>query len=196
MGLLLVFLGLLALLFTALLIYVVGLYNQLVQIRVNIDRSWANIEVLEKQRCDELPNLVKVCEAYLLHERETLERVIAARTGFLQAKTPPQMAKADNVLAEALKSLFAVAESYPELKANENFGHLQNRITSLENQIADRREFYNESVTIHNTRIQQVPYVFVANALGYDRKEMYRIPAAAEKNAPELRFRTAEAKQA
>lgn len=195
MGLFLLFLGVLTLLFAALVIYAAGLYNQLVQIRVNIDRSWANIEVLEKQRYDELPNLVKVCEAYMQHERETLERVIAARTRFLNATTPPQMAKADSLLTDALKSLFAVAESYPELKANENFGHLQNRISYLESRIADRREFYNESVTIHNTRIQQVPDVVIANLLRYEPKEMYRIPVTGQKNAPELSFGAAAAKQ-
>src|SRR5712691_13277934 len=112
--------------------YLVGVYNQLIQIKVNVDKSWANIEVLEKQRYDEIPKLVKVCEGYMQYERETLEKVIAARTRFLQAKGPSDMAQAGSDMAGALKSLFAVAENYPDLKANQNFNQLQGRVTQLE----------------------------------------------------------------
>ncbi|MFH1563899.1 MAG: LemA family protein [Nitrospirota bacterium] len=169
------------------IIYFISIYNELIHIRVNIDKSWANIEVLEKQRYDELPKLIKVCEGYMKYERETLEKVTLARTKFLDAKTPNEFAKAGDDLSGALKTLFAVAENYPELKANENFMQLQNRITYLESQIADRREFYNESVTIYNVRIQQIPYVFIANMLKYEQKEMYKVPAE-EKVSPEIKF--------
>ncbi len=169
------------------IIYFIGIYNELIHIRVNVDKSWANIEVLEKQRYDEIPKLVKVCEGYMKYERETLEKVILARTKFLEAKTPNEFAKAGNDLAGALKTLFAVAENYPDLKANENFMQLQNRISYLESQIADRREFYNESVTIYNVRIQQIPYVFIANTLKYEQKEMYKVPTG-EKVPPEIKF--------
>jgi LemA protein len=167
--------------------YAVGIYNQLVAIRVNVDKSWANIEVLEKQRYDEIPKLVKVCEGYMQYERDTLEKVIAARTRYLQAKGPADVARADEQLAGALKNLFALAEAYPDLKANQNFMQLQQRVTALENEIADRREFYNESVTILNTRIEQIPYVFFARLLDYRAREMYKV-AAAEKASPEIKF--------
>ena len=171
----------------AAILYFIGIYNQLVQVKVNIDKSWANIEVLEKQRFDEIPKLVKICEGYMQYERETLEKVIAARTKYLDAGTPAQKAAAGADMSGALKTLFAVAENYPQLKADENFVHLQDRVTALENDLADRREFYNESVAVFNTRIKQVPDMFVANMLGYQPKEMYQV-AAEEKKSPEIKF--------
>ena len=167
--------------------YLVGVYNQLVQVKVNVDKSWSNIEVLEKQRYDEIPKLVKVCEGYMQYERETLEKVIAARTRFLQAKGPSDMAQAGSDMAGALKSLFAVAEAYPDLKANQNFTQLQGRVTALENEIADRREFYNDSVTINNARIQQIPYVLFAGMLNCQPREMYKV-AETERVSPEIKF--------
>ena len=167
--------------------YCVGVYNQLIAVRVNVDKSWSNIEVLEKQRYDEIPKLVKVCEGYMQYERETLEKVIAARTRFLQAKGPSDMAQAGSDMAGALKSLFAVAEAYPDLKANQNFTQLQGRVTALENEIADRREFYNDSVTINNARIQQIPYVLFAGMLNCQPREMYKV-AEAERVSPEIKF--------
>ncbi len=167
--------------------YLIGIYNQLVQVKVNVDKSWANIEVLEKQRFDEIPKLVKVCEGYMQYERETLQKVIEARSRFLQAKGPADMAQASSDMAGALKSLFALAEAYPDLKANQNFMQLQQRVSALENEIADRREFYNESVTINNARIQQVPYVFLAGFLSMTARELYKV-AAAEKAPPDIQF--------
>jgi len=167
--------------------YFIGIYNQLIQIKVNVDKSWSNIEVLEKQRYDEIPKLVKVCEGYMQYERETLEKVIEARTRFLNAKGPADMAQAGSQLSGALKTLFAVAENYPDLKANQNFTQLQQRVSYLENEIADRREFYNESVTINNARIQQIPYVFFAGMLSCQPREMYKV-SDAERVSPEIRF--------
>ena len=167
--------------------YLVGIYNQLIQIKVNVDKAWSNIEVLEKQRYDEIPKLVKVCEGYMQYERETLEKVIEARTRFLQAKGPADMAQAGSQMAGALKTLFAVAENYPDLKANQNFTQLQGRVTALENEIADRREFYNESVTINNARIQQIPYVLFAGMLSCREREMYKV-SDAERVSPEIKF--------
>jgi LemA protein len=167
--------------------YLIGVYNQLVQVKVNVDKSWANIEVLEKQRFDEIPKLVKVCEGYMQYERDTLQKVIEARSRFLQAKGPSDMAQASADMGGALKSLFALAEAYPDLKANQNFAQLQQRVSALENDLADRREFYNESVTLNNTRIQQVPYVFLAGSLAMTPREMYKVDAS-EKAPPEIRF--------
>jgi LemA protein len=172
---------------TIVIVYSVSIYNQLIQVKVNVDKSWSNIHVLEKQRYDEVPRLVKVCETYMEFERDTLERVISARTHFMEAKGPAQVAKADSELSGALKSLFAVVESYPDLKANQNFLQLQGRISQLEDQIADRREFYNESVTIFNARIQQIPYVFVAQVLRYEPREMYQV-SDEEVRPPEIAF--------
>ena len=167
--------------------YVVGVYNQLVEVKVNVDKSWANIDVLEKQRFDEIPKLVQVCEGYMQYERDTLQKVIEARTKYLSAQGPADKGAASTQMAGALKSLFALAESYPELKANNNFIQLQTRITTLENEIADRREFYNDSVTINNARIQQIPYAFFAPMLGMKEREMYKV-SAAEKTPPEIKF--------
>ena len=167
--------------------YFVGIYNQLIAVRVNVDKSWSNIEILEKQRYDEIPRLVKVCEGYMQYERDTLEKVIAARTRYLGAQGPSAKADANSEMAGALKSLFAVAENYPDLKANQNFLQLQQRITALENEIADRREFYNESVTILNTRIEQIPYVFFASMVHCKAREMYKV-AEAERAVPEIKF--------
>ena len=171
-----------------------GLYNQLIGVRVNVDRSWSNIEVLEKQRYDEIPKLVKVCEGYMQYERDTLQKVIAARTRYLGAAGPTDRAAAGAEMATALKSLFALAESYPDLKANANFTQLQSRITALESEIADRREFYNDSVAIYNARLEQVPYVFFARPLGYQPRAMYKV-AAAETAAPEIKFDWPRAKR-
>ena len=171
----------------AAIMYFIGIYNQLVQVKVNIDKSWGNIEVLEKQRFDEIPKLVKICEGYMQYEKETLQKVTEARTKFMEAKTPAGMAQASSDMAGALKTLFAVAENYPQLKADQNFVHLQGRVTALENQIADRREFYNESVAIFNTRIRQFPDMIVANMMGYMESEMYKV-AEAEKKSPDIAF--------
>ena len=167
--------------------YLISIYNQLIQVKVNIDKAWGNIEVMEKQRFDEIPKLVKICEGYMQYEKETLLKVTEARTKFMEAKTPGDMAQASSDMAGALKTLFAVAENYPQLKADQNFVHLQGRVTALENQIADRREFYNESVAIFNTRIRQFPDMIVANMMGYMEREMYKV-AEAEKKVPDINF--------
>ena len=158
------------------LAYGVGLYNELVKATVSVDKSWANITVLEKQRYDELPRLVEVCNGYMKYERDTLERITRARAQFLEARTPPAMAAADLLLGGALKTLFATVENYPDLKAEENFTRLQKRITALECEIADRREFFNDSVAVFNTRIRQVPYTAIADMMGYTPLEMYKVP--------------------
>jgi len=168
-------------------VYTGKIYNELVQMGVNVTKSWANIELLEKQRYDELPKLVQICNTYMKYEKETLESVIGARTRYMDAKTPSQFAKADSELSATLGKLFAVAENYPDLKAEENFSKLQTRITGLECEIADRREFYNNSVGLYNARIKQLPYVFVAGFMGCAEKDMYEVPPEQTK-PPELNF--------
>ena len=156
------------------LAYSVIIYNELVRLRNDNDRAWANIDVLLKQRHDEIPNLVATVKGYMEHEQQTLLAVTEARAASLSAASVPQKAQAEVVLTGALRGLFAVAERYPNLKANENFLKLQNRITELEERIADRREFFNDDVNTYNTRIYQIPEVLVARLLKVsedDRKQ-------------------------
>ena len=162
------------LLFFTLLIALLLIYNGLVRLKNNIKKSWANIDVLLKQRSDELPNLIASVKGYMEHERTTLEALTKARTDVLQAPTLSKKAVADMLITEALKTIFAVAENYPNLKANENFLKLQNRITSLENELADRREFYNDSVNIYNIRIHSFPDMIVARMLNYTDEQWFK----------------------
>lgn len=166
-----------ALFFLALgaVLYFVTVYNGLIVVSRNIDKSWSNIDVLLKQRYDEIPKLVKVCEGYMKYERETFEKITAARTACIQAKTIGDASQAEGDLAKSLKTLFAVAENYPELKANQNFMQLQQRISYLESQIADRRELYNDSVNNYNIRINEIPDMFVARMLNMQQRELFKV---------------------
>jgi len=157
-----------------LVLYFLSIYNNLIMLNKDIDKSWANIDVLLKQRYDELPKLVATCKGYMTHEKTVLEEITRARSLYTGAKTLGEKATADNALTGALKTLFAVSENYPQLKANENFLNLQTRISSLENELADRREFYNDSVNTYNIRINQIPYNFVAGSLKYTDKTLFK----------------------
>ena|SRR5579863_2683336 len=159
-------------------VYVVMIFNGIVSLKNDVAKAWANIDILLKQRHDELPNLVEVCKGYMNHERETLEKVTQARSQYQQAVSVDQKAQADQGTTSALRGLFAVAENYPQLKANENFLKLQNRITELEGEIADRREFYNDSVNAFNIRIQQVPDTFVAAFMSLRPQSMFKVEDA------------------
>lgn len=156
-------------------IYIVMLYNELVRLRVENDRAWANIDVLLRQRHDEVPNLVASVKGYMEHERQTLEAVTRARAASMNAASITQKAQADLFLTGALRGLFAVAERYPELKANENFLALQKRISELEERIADRREFFNDNVATYNTRIAQVPQLFLARMMNLVPRSLFRV---------------------
>ena len=147
------------------IVYFVMVYNQLVQVKHNVSKAWANIDVLLKQRHDELPKLVETCKQYMKFEQDTLVRVMEARSQVSNARESQNigaLGQAEGELRGAVGKLFAVAEAYPDLKTNETFQHLQTRISSLENGIADRREFYNESVNVNNVRIEQFPDSIVA----------------------------------
>ncbi len=163
-------------LIAGMMFYAMSLYNGLVTVRNNVGKAWSNIDVLLKQRHDELPKLISVCERYMRHERETLESVTRARAMINDARSMDEKGKAEGFLKDALKSLFAVSENYPELKADERFGQLQSRITELENEISDRREFYNESVNIYNIRIEKVPDLILAEWMRLVPKEMWKAP--------------------
>ncbi|MDR2240065.1 MAG: LemA family protein [Zoogloeaceae bacterium] len=162
-------------------VYFVLIYNNLVEIKHNVAKAWANIDVLLKQRHDELPKLVDTCKQYMKYEQETLEKIINARARVADARETRNLgalASAEGALRAGLGNLFALVESYPELKADEQFMHLQARITGLENAIADRREFYNESVNINNVRIQQFPDLIVARLFNFTPQSALRFASS------------------
>lgn len=172
----LIFLGVIA----VLLIYGITLYNHLVNVKHAVAKAWANIDVLLKQRHDELPKLVEVCKQYKQFEQATLQRVIEARSQVQAARQQqniPALGQAEGMLRMGLGNIFAVAEAYPELKANENFMQLQNRITSLENGIADRRELYNETVNINNVQIEVFPASIIAALFSFGEKPLLEFSA-------------------
>jgi LemA protein len=166
--------GIGSVIFLAILVAVAGyfivIYNNLVNLKHAVSKAWSNIDVLLKQRHDEIPKLVEVCKQYMGYEQETLTKVMEARSRVSSAQQSGDMkslGSAEGMLRMGLGNLFAVAEDYPELKANETFRHLQERISGLENSIADRREFYNESVNRNNVRIEQFPDLIVAKILTF-----------------------------
>jgi LemA protein len=171
-----ILIGLVVVLFVVgVLAYLITIYNSLVRLHNDIDKAWANIDVLLKQRHDELPKLIETCKGYMQYEQKTFQLITEARTAFMRANTVGEKAQADNLISGALKSLFAVAENYPELKADNNFMQLQNRISELEEKIADRREFFNDDVNTYNIRIQQLPDVFIAHMMSLQRKDLFKI---------------------
>ncbi|WP_455197883.1 LemA family protein [Kaarinaea lacus] len=153
-----------------LLVYAITIYNHLVTLKHSVSKSWANIDVLLKQRHDELPKLIEVCKQYMGYEKDTMERIIKARSAVASAREKTDigaLGAAETQLRMGLGNLFALAESYPDLKADQSFQHLQSRITGLENSIADRREFYNEAVNNNNVRIEQFPDVIIARFFNF-----------------------------
>lgn len=184
--------GLAILLFVAgVLTYTVILYNELVRLRNDNDRAWANIDVLLKQRHDEIPNLVETVKGYMQHEQQTLLAVTQARTASMNAASIGQKAAADLMMTGALRGLFAVAENYPQLKANENFLQLQNRISEVEERIADRREFFNDDINTYNTRIGQIPEVFVASFMSLKPRQFFQV-SDDERRQVEVSFATGQ----
>jgi LemA protein len=151
------------------------LYNNLVRLKHNVSRAWSNIDVLLKQRHDELPKLVETCKQYMKFEADVLEKVTQARASVARAREAGDvgaLGAAETQMRIGLGNLFAVAENYPELRANDNFQHLQTRISQLEAQIADRREFYNDSVNANNVRIEQVPDAFIARLFNFGPRKL------------------------
>ena len=168
----------LAIVVIAIIGYFVGIYNNLVTMKNDIDRSFSNIDVLLKQRHDELPKLIDTCKGYMQYEQKTLQAVTEARTAYMRASTPTEKAQADNMVSGALKTLFAVAEKYPDLKANANFMQLQGRITELEEKIAAQRSRYNEDVNVFNIRIAQIPANIVAGFMRLQPHALFQVAEA------------------
>ena len=169
-------------------LFVVWLYNNLVRQRNRVDNAWAQVEVQLKRRWDLIPNLVETVKGYAAHEKTTLEAVINARNLAMQAPPNPQaQAQADNQLTGALRSIFALGEAYPDLKANSNFLQLQEELTATEGRVAYARQFYNDSVLDYNNKLQQFPTVYYARALKFERREYFEADEAA-RTAPTVKF--------
>ncbi|MEJ7583157.1 MAG: LemA family protein [Acidimicrobiales bacterium] len=163
------------------------MYNGLVKLRNKVENAWAQIDVQLKRRYDLIPNLVETVKGYATHEKETLEAVIQARNMAMSAQGPEQQAQAENMISGALKSIFALSEAYPDLKANQNFLNLQEELTSTEDRISYSRQFYNDTVNRYNTKIQTFPSVFIANMFKFGEREYFE--AEGEARGPvQVRF--------
>ncbi|MFY9540982.1 MAG: LemA family protein [Dethiobacteria bacterium] len=161
-------------------VVLVSIYNRLVTLRQRIKNAWAQIEVQLKRRYDLIPNLVSTVKGYAAHEKETFERVVQARNAAISAQGVQEQAGAENMLSGALRQLFALAESYPELKANTNFLQLQEELTNTEGKIAFSRQFYNDTVLKYNTAIQRFPAVMVAGMFGFHQEVYFNLDDEAE----------------
>lgn len=170
-----------------LVVAIVGIYNSLVRLRNRVDNAWAQVDVQLKRRYDLIPNLVETVKGYASHEKSTFEQVVEARNRALAAGTVEDQAQAENFLTGALRQLFALAESYPDLKASQNFSELQAQLAETENKIAVSRQIYNDSVLTFNNRVQTVPSNMVAAMTGFSVKPFFDAPEEAEQ-APEVRF--------
>ncbi|MBI4128711.1 MAG: LemA family protein [Parcubacteria group bacterium] len=169
-------------------LWVVVTYNRLIRGRFRVDEAWSDIDVQLKRRYDLIPNVVETVKAYASHEKEVFEKVTEARSRAMGAASPHEKGAAENMLTGALKSLFAVAEDYPELRASENFAELQRELADTENRIQASRRFYNGVVRDLNTLIEQFPSNLVANALGFTNREFFELEEEAARQAPKVSF--------
>jgi len=177
-----------AVVFVLLVIFLIGMYNGLVRLKVQCDNAWADIDVQLKRRYDLIPNLVETVKGYAAHEKDTLEGVINARNRAMTATSPGEKAEAENMLSGALKSLFALAEAYPQLRAIESFTSLQNSLSQIEDTVQNARRYYNAVVRDLNTKIEQFPTNIFANMLGFKERQFFEVTAAAEREAPKVSF--------
>ena len=166
----------------------ISLYNSLVRLRVRADQAWSDIDAQLKRRHDLIPNLVETVKGYAAHERGVFQQVTEARSRAMAATTPAQAGQAEGLLSQALGRLFAVAEAYPELKANQNFLSLQQTLAETENAIAGSRQSYNQVVRDLNTRIETVPTNIIAGMFNFRPRDFFEIQEAAERAVPEVRF--------
>jgi LemA protein len=171
-----------------LVIFLISMYNGLVRLKVQCDNAWADIDVQLKRRYDLIPNLVETVKGYAAHEKGTFEAVVAARNQAMAATSPADKAQAENVLSGTLKSLFALAEAYPQLRAVESFTSLQNTLSQIEEAVQNARRYYNAVVRDFNTKIQQFPGNILANMLGFKSREFFEVSAPAEREAPKVSF--------
>ena len=169
-------------------VYVIAVYNGLITLRNRVENGWAQIDTQLQRRYDLIPNLVETVKGYAKHEAEVFESVTRARASMANASTIGEKAEADNVLSGTLKSLFAVAEAYPDLKANANFRDLQVELTNTENRVSFARQFYNDTVKKFNTDIQKFPKNIIANMLNFRAQEYFQIDSPEVRNAPRVNF--------
>lgn len=162
--------------------FIVILYNSLIRLKNQVKNSWAQIDVQLKRRNDLIPNLIETVKGYMKHEKETLENITKARSAMMDAKGVEDKAQASNQMTQTLKSLFAVSENYPDLKANQNFMQLQEEITGTENKISYSRQHYNDIVMVFNTKIQTFPYNMFASMLNFKDEKMFEATAEERKN--------------
>lgn len=170
------------------LLFAISSYNRLVSLREQVRSAWAQIDVALKRRHDLIPNLVETVKGYATHERDTLERVIAARGAAVAASNPAQSAQAEGALSGALRQLMVVAEQYPDLKANQNFTELQHELTSTEDHIAAQRSQYNSLVASYNTSLLSVPNNLFAGAMGFTPQPLFELQDAAQREVPAVKF--------
>ena len=170
------------------ILVLIAIYNGLVQKRIRCQEAWSQIDVQLKRRYDLIPNLVETVKGYASHEKETLEGVIAARQQAIDASGVAEQAQAENMLSGALRQLFALSESYPNLKANENFAQLQEELTSTENKIAFSRQHYNDSAAVYNTAREKFPNNLVANMFGFQKRDYFELEEPEMREAPKVQF--------
>jgi LemA protein len=173
-----------------LVVIVIGLYNGLIRLRVQTDNAWSDIDVQLKRRYDLVPNVVETVKGYAGHEKGTLEAVVQARSSAMAAQGPAAKADAENMLSGALRQLFALSESYPQLRAVESFTQLQNTLTALEDSIQNARRYYNAVVRDLNTKIQVFPSNIIAGMFNFKAREFFEVSAPTEREAPKVSFGT------
>jgi LemA protein len=166
----------------------IAIYNRLVVKRMRVDNGWAQIDVQLKRRYDLIPNLVETVKGYAQHEKATFEKIAELRSRAMGATNPKEAAEANNMLTQTLKSLFAVVENYPQLKANENFMKLQEELTATENKISFARQFYNDVVMDYNATIQKFPQTVIASMFGFTAREFFEAPAEERETVPKVKF--------
>ncbi len=169
-------------------VIVIAIYNGLVGKRMRCKEGWAQIDVQLKRRYDLIPNLVETVKGYAAHEKDTLEAVINARNAAISAGTVAEQGECENMLSGALKQIFALSESYPDLKANQNFAQLQEELTSTENKIAFSRQHYNDSVAVYNMARQKFPNNIIAGSFNFAPEEFFELTVATEREAPKVSF--------
>lgn len=169
-------------------LYIFGLYNGLVRLREQIKEAWSQIDVQLKRRSDLIPNLVETVKGYAKHEKEVFENVTKARSALMSASGAQEKAEANNMLTQALGKLFAVAEAYPELKANENFLQLQKELSDTEDKVAYSRQYYNTTVMEYNVRVKTFPAALFAKSMGFTEQEFFKTDSEEERKAPKVSF--------
>lgn len=169
-------------------LWLAGMFNALVRARNRVKEAWSDIDVQLKRRYDLIPNLVETVKGYAVHEREVLENVVKARSAAMQAQTVGEHGQAENMLSGALKSLFALSENYPQLRASENFAKLQDELSDTENKIQAARRFYNTNVLDLNNKVEQFPTNVFANAFGFQKASFFELGSVVERESVKVQF--------